>query len=306
MNNKIMLGGNLFHYATSISSTSKILYKALDYGINWIDTADIYSNGKSEEYIGKIIKKDRSKWKIATKLGQTGTDNRSGKNSKINIKLKVESSLERLNTDYIDLYQLHHFDPVTPISESIETLNQLKKEGKIINYGVANFSINQLKKTFNIKSQKIKSNQIHCNILLNNEFVNYKNFYRKTNFIAYGALGRGLLSNRFLNNKKFKSFRVKRSNNVREDLTNKLFTKLKILKKFSDNYENMSIERVSLLFLLSQKHLSNVIVGIRTLKQIKDLFHRKFPDISEAKWIDLLKELNKKGSLNKEKLGKIK
>jgi len=64
MNNKIMLGGNLFHYATSISSTSKILYKALDYGINWIDTADIYSNGKSEEYIGKIIKKDRSRWKM--------------------------------------------------------------------------------------------------------------------------------------------------------------------------------------------------------------------------------------------------
>ena len=79
MNNKIMLGGNLFFYGTNFKTTSKILHKALDYGINWVNTADVYSNGKSEEYIGKIIKDDRNKWKIATKLGQTGSDVRAGK-----------------------------------------------------------------------------------------------------------------------------------------------------------------------------------------------------------------------------------
>lgn len=300
-----MLGGNLFFYGTNFKTTSKILHKALDYGINWVDTADVYSNGKSEEYIGKIIKDDRNKWKIATKLGQTGSDVRAGKNSKANIKLKIDRSLKRLKTDYIDLYQLHHFDPKTPLSESIEILNVLKKEGKIINYGVTNFRKNHLLKALIIKNQEIKSNQIHCNILHTKEYLNFKTLHNKINFIAYGALGRGLLSDRFIKNRKYKSFRVMNSLSVKNDLTSNLISKLEILKKFSDNYDNMSIERVSLLFLLSQKYLSNVIVGIRTLSQIKNLFHKEFPKIDELTWQKLLKKLEHKGTLKLERLGKI-
>lgn len=305
MNNKIMLGGNLFYYGTNFKTTTKILHKALDYGINWVDTADVYSNGKSEEYIGKIIKDDRCKWKIATKLGQTSSDLRSGKNSKANIKSKVDRSLKRLKTDYIDLYQLHHFDPKTPIYESIEALNVLKKEGKIINYGVTNFTKNHLAKALIIKNQKIKSNQIHCNILYSKDYLNFKTLHNKINFIAYGALGRGLLSDRFMNNRKYKSFRIIKSLSVRNDLTPNLISKLEILKKFSENYENMSIERVSLLFLLSQKYLSNVIVGIRTFSQMKNLFHFEFPKIDELTWKKLLKKLELEGSLKFERLGKI-
>ena len=80
---------------------------------------------------------------------------------------------------------------------------------------------------------------------------------------------------------------------------------MEIIKNFSENFENMSIERVSLLYLLSQRHLSNVIVGIRTLTQMNNLFYKEFPKVDQVSWNILLKRLSNKGNLKNEKLGKV-
>ena len=161
-----------------------------------------------KKMIGNLLKRKRNKWFISTKLGQNGLDKREHQNSKKNIISKVDKSLKRLKTDYIDLYQLHHYDPVTPSFEIIETLNTLKKKGKILNYGLSNYGPLELKKIMGKKNSNIYSNQIHSNILKNN-IDKYKFFFDKLKFITFGTLGRGLISDKFLD-KDYKSFRLKK------------------------------------------------------------------------------------------------
>ncbi len=109
--------------------SKEIVDKALDCGINMLDTADIYTGGKSEKIIGEAAKGRRDEFIIATKVGMTvGQEpNRTGL-SRRHILLEIERSLESLQTDFIDLYYLHRFDSETPLEETLRTLNDLFRE----------------------------------------------------------------------------------------------------------------------------------------------------------------------------------
>lgn len=298
---KIMLGGNLFFYAVNKKNLKNLLDFSIDHGVNSIDTADIYSNGKSESMIGNLLKNKRSKWFIASKLGQTGSESREYQNSKKNIISRVNESLKRLKTDYLDLYQLHHYDPVTPSGEIIEILNKLKKEGKILNYGLSNYGKSELKKIINKKNSNIYSNQIHSNILKNN-IDKYEFFFDKLKFITFGTLGRGLISNRFLN-KDYQSFRFKKSSSIRNDLNKNLILKLQIIDKFCKNYRGWDIQKLALYYMLNNKRTFKVIIGVRNVKQLKEFLPKK-KKIPNIDLISLEKKLSKSGQL-KSKLGEI-
>lgn len=126
---------------TSIS----IVHRALELGINYIDTADWYGGGKSEEFVGKAVKHKRSDVIIATKFGSTmgdGPNERGG--SRYYIMKAVEASLRRLGTDYIDLYQMHVADPSTPIEETLRALDDLVRSGKVRYIGCSNYAAWQL------------------------------------------------------------------------------------------------------------------------------------------------------------------
>ncbi|MFT4042958.1 MAG: aldo/keto reductase [Gordonia sp. (in: high G+C Gram-positive bacteria)] len=117
-----------------------IIGAALDAGITSIDTADVYGAGESEEIVGKAIVGRRDELFLATKFhGQIGTDPRSAGNSRRWIIRAVEDSLRRLGTDYIDLYQAHRPDPRTSLLETLQTLNDLIRQGKIRYYGTSVF-----------------------------------------------------------------------------------------------------------------------------------------------------------------------
>jgi aryl-alcohol dehydrogenase-like predicted oxidoreductase len=124
----------------------KIIHKALDSGINFVDTADVYSQGESEEIVGKALSSiDRSSVVLATKVhGRMGEDPLSEGNSRRWIMAEVEHSLKRLKTDYIDLYQIHRPDETTDIEDTLGALSDLVHQGKIRYFGSSTFPAEQI------------------------------------------------------------------------------------------------------------------------------------------------------------------
>ena len=138
------LGCNNFGPRIDENRTRDVIDAALDAGINFFDTADIYGQGTSETFIGRAIRNRRDKVLIATKFAKPMHDVGSGASRKY-IRTAVEASLRRLQTDYIDLYQQHEPDPATPLDETADTLAQLVDEGKVREVGYSNFDAKLLR-----------------------------------------------------------------------------------------------------------------------------------------------------------------
>ncbi|HEY6470425.1 MAG TPA: aldo/keto reductase [Candidatus Dormibacteraeota bacterium] len=134
------IGCNNFGRRLDAAGTATVVHAALDEGITFFDTADIYGEGKSEEMLGAALRGRRESAIIASKFGHvSGGPGRSG-GSRRWIRIAIENSLRRLDTDWIDLYQLHTPDPDTPIEETLETLTELVNEGKIRCAGSSNLA----------------------------------------------------------------------------------------------------------------------------------------------------------------------
>lgn len=141
----IGLGGNTFGRYADEARTAMIVHKALDLGINLIDTADIYGNGVSEELLGKAIKGRRSEVLIATKVGmQMGVRPNERGSSRKHVIEGCHDSLRRLNIETIDLYQIHAFDRSTPLEETLGALDDLVRAGKVRYIGASNYAAWQL------------------------------------------------------------------------------------------------------------------------------------------------------------------
>ncbi|PRY55971.1 aldo/keto reductase [Glycomyces artemisiae] len=141
----LTLGAMNFGGAQEEAESIRIIHAALDAGINAVDTADVYTQGRSEEVVGKAIKDRRDDLFLATKFhGQIGDNPLHKGNSRRWITQAVEDSLRRLGTDRIDLYQAHRPDPHTDLLETLQTLNDLIRAGKIRYYGTSVFPAHQL------------------------------------------------------------------------------------------------------------------------------------------------------------------
>jgi aryl-alcohol dehydrogenase-like predicted oxidoreductase len=138
------LGCNNFGGRLDEPRSAEVIVAALDAGINFFDTADVYGGTHSEEYLGRAIGKRRPEVVIATKFGSAIDEHRKGA-APAYVKAALEDSLRRLGTDYVDLYQLHRPDPATPIADTLAALADLVKEGKVREVGCSNFSAAQLR-----------------------------------------------------------------------------------------------------------------------------------------------------------------
>ncbi|MBV8830823.1 MAG: aldo/keto reductase [Acidobacteriaceae bacterium] len=147
-------GGNELFKAwgsTDVDEARGLVDICLDAGVNMFDTADIYSDGLSEQILGKAIEGKRDRLLIATKASfPTGDGPNDLGNSRFHLIRACEASLKRLNTDYIDLYQLHGFDALTPIEETLSTLDELVRSGKVRYVGCSNFSGWHLMKSLDV------------------------------------------------------------------------------------------------------------------------------------------------------------
>jgi aryl-alcohol dehydrogenase-like predicted oxidoreductase len=135
------IGCNNFGMRMDAAATASVVEAALDEGINFFDSADVYGGGKSEEFLGAALKDRRHQAVIATKFGMaTGEGaNQKGGSRRYAIE-SCEASLRRLGTDYIDVYLLHQPDSETPIAETLDAMNQLMDEGKVRYIGCSNFA----------------------------------------------------------------------------------------------------------------------------------------------------------------------
>lgn len=171
---------------------------AIEYGINLIDTAPIYGFGIAEKIVGKAIKGKRNKVIIATKCGLIGKGQKIENNLKSDsIRREIEGSLERLQVDYIDIYQCHWPDPNTPIQETMMEMCRLKKEGKIKYIGISNFNLDLLKQA--AQCADIATLQNHYSLLERSIEKDILPYCREKGIgiITYGSLGGGILSGKY-------------------------------------------------------------------------------------------------------------
>jgi aryl-alcohol dehydrogenase-like predicted oxidoreductase len=138
---RLCLGAMMFGGPTEEPEAARIIADARDSGINFIDTADKYENGRSEEIVGRAIAAERDKWVLATKVGTSGRDLKYPALANLSrryVVKSVEDSLKRLATDRIDLYYIHRHDPHTPDEEVVRTFGDLIQSGKILHFGLSN------------------------------------------------------------------------------------------------------------------------------------------------------------------------
>jgi len=182
------------------------VHKAIDNGITFIDTAPIYGYGRSEEIVGKAVAESgkRENLIIATKFGLSWDNEKTYRDgSRGNIFREVEDSLRRLQTDYIDLYQMHWPDPMTPVQETAEAMHRLYQDGKIRAISVSNFSVQEIS-TFQ-ESAPLHSLQVPYNIFERGIESELLPFCRENEIpiLAYSALCRGLLTGKITKDYRF-------------------------------------------------------------------------------------------------------
>lgn len=138
------LGCNNFGWRIDAAATGRVVDAALDAGINFFDTADIYDQGRSEEFLGRALKGRRERAVVATKFGMKMDGIGQGAKPEY-VRQAAEASLRRLGIERIDLYQIHRPDANTPIADTLGALNDLVREGKVREIGCSNFSVEQLR-----------------------------------------------------------------------------------------------------------------------------------------------------------------
>jgi aryl-alcohol dehydrogenase-like predicted oxidoreductase len=136
---EIGLGCNNFGSRLDFDQSKAVIEAALEAGVNFFDTADLYGNGLSEQYLGRVLKGKRDSVIIATKFGWDLGNGELARGSRRYLIKALEHSLDRLGTDYIDLYQFHHPDPLTPIEETLSALDDAVRSGKVRYIGSSNF-----------------------------------------------------------------------------------------------------------------------------------------------------------------------
>ncbi|WP_409342401.1 aldo/keto reductase [Paenibacillus sp. MBLB4367] len=153
------LGTNAFGTRADQDTSIRIIRQSLDYGINFIDTANIYTRTESERIIGLALEGRRHEAVLATKAGlPRGEGPNARGSSRYHLMQELESSLKRLRTDYVDLYQIHTFDPNTPLEETLRTLDDMVRSGKVRYIGASNYAAWELMKALGI-SEKLGLNR---------------------------------------------------------------------------------------------------------------------------------------------------
>jgi aryl-alcohol dehydrogenase-like predicted oxidoreductase len=150
------LGCNNFGRRVDEAGTRAVVDAALDVGVTFFDTADVYGGGQSETFLGEALAGRRQRVVLATKFGGGGGP---GKASREQIRLALEASLRRLQTDYVDLYQHHGEDPATPLAETVGALDELVREGKIRAYGSSNYSAERIEQAASLAREAYVSEQ---------------------------------------------------------------------------------------------------------------------------------------------------
>lgn len=261
------------------ASVDQLVKRSVDAGINFIDTANVYSEGWSEELTGQAIRNlglNRDDLIIATKVrGSMGPGPNDQGLTRKHIMQQVEASLKRLNLDYIDLYQIHSFDPLTPFEETLSTLDDLVRSGKVRYIGASNMTAWHLMKAvdyshYNQKARFI-SMQSYYSLAgrdIERELVSLLND-QKIGLMVWSPLAAGLLSGKY--NKNGQAEEGGRLNNFASFPVNRdrAFNIIDVLQPLAES-KNATVAQLSLAWLLHQSAVTSVIIGANKMEQLDD------------------------------------
>ncbi len=270
----IGLGTNAFGSRADEQTSIKTIEHALELGVNFIDTAESYTQGRSEEIVGKAVKGKRSQAIIATKFGHArtvGPKEQGGSRSYI-IKA-LENSLRRLNTDYIDLYYLHTPDTETPIEETLRALDDLVHAGKVRYIACSNFAAWQLCEAAWTSSfhnlEPFIAIQSRYNMLdrsIEQEIVPCCQAHG-VSVVPWGPLASGFLTGKYTRSPEIPA-RFSSSGGIYRDVfTDVNFETLAKLKTFAAE-RNHSVGELAVAWLLSRPWLGSVITGATNAEQV--------------------------------------
>ncbi len=273
---EIGLGGNNFGGRADEETSTDIINHALEMGINFIDTAEMYAQGRSEELIGQALKGKRSQVIIATKFGQSitvGLNQQCG--SRSYIMKAVDASLRRLNTDYIDLYYIHYPDSVTPIQETLRALDDLVRSGKVRYIGCSNFAAWQISdalwtsKVHNVESFiAVQSKYNLLDRTIEQELVPCCQAHG-IGVVPWGPLAGGFLTGKYRRIQEIPSgTRLANPFPIYSDiLTHSNFKRLAKLETFA-NERGHSVGELAIAWLLFHPWLGSVIAGAMSTEQL--------------------------------------
>ena len=241
------------------------LEKSIELGINFFDTAPIYGFGKSEEILGKITKDIRKDIVIASKFGLRWNNwgHVTHDISRDSILFEIEASLKRLQTDYIDLYQVHHLDNKTSLEEVFGTLNELKDQGVIKSIGVSNFKLEDLKKASTLC--ELTSIQNQFNLLQNKDKNDILPFCKENDvaYLSYSSLAQGLLSEKVKKGYKFSKMDIRKFN--------ELFHDKDIYKKIEDfKSPNIPLIETAFDYILKEESIKSILVSTTKIKNLEE------------------------------------
>lgn len=272
----IGLGTNQFGGKVDQQDVNAIIDAALDLGINFIDTADAYQDGRSEETLGVALKGKWDKAVIATKVFfPTGDGPNDRGASRVHILEGVEASLRRLQTDHIDLYQVHHWDETTPIEETLRTLDDLIRSGKVRYVGASNYAAWQLARTNLLAELKgwtpFASIQNHYHMLerdLEKEMVPFCNTHN-VGILPFFPLAGGFLTGKYKRGEPAPAgSRGESSGYVQKYMTDANYDKIEKLVAWAEAREHTMAE-LAHAWLLAQPQVSSVISGATKVSHVQ-------------------------------------
>lgn len=251
---------------TNRKEAEQIIDKALDTGINHLDTADLYNFGQNEEVVGEAIKGKRNEIVLTTKVGNHFNKEKEDwywDPSKIHIKNGVKASLRRLQTDYIDFYMLHGGTTDDPISESIEAFEELKQEGLIRAYGISSIRPNVIRKY--VKHSTIDGVMMQYNMLDRRPEEEMLDLLHAN---SISVLARGPLAKGMLSNKSAKQIEAKGKDGFLDYTYEEL---QKIYQRISADFDEvLSFNALALKYVLKHPAVATAVFGASSIKQVEE------------------------------------
>jgi aryl-alcohol dehydrogenase-like predicted oxidoreductase len=275
---ELCLGCMTFGGRTEEAESIRMIDRALDAGINFIDTANVYNRGRSEEVTGKALQGKRDQIFLATKVhGRMGDAPNDVGNSRYHIVHQVEQSLKRLNTDRIDLYYLHRPDPDTAIEEEVRAMDDLVHQGKILYAGTSHYPAWLLYRALAYSEKEglapfvadqprynVACRQIEAELLPFSEYTGY-------GVVPHSPLYGGVLSGKYAADQQPPP--DSRGANPGDDLISRLTEKnLRVARATAETAAECgkSTSQVAIQFTLANPQIDSIIIGPRTMEQLED------------------------------------
>ena len=273
----MQFGSNMNMGNLGQEETTRMVKQAIDRGINFIDTADVYSLGESESLLGNALKGVREEIVLATKvrLPMGGNFNHSGA-TRVNIMREIEASLRRLQTDHIDLYQVHGWDSNTPLDETLRTLDDLVHHGKVRYLGLSNLmswqAATAVTRQERLGLEKYVTAQMYYSLVgrgLEYEFQSFAE-YHNIGILVWSPLAGGFLSGKYSRtNPAPAATRFAEAGQFVPFDKEMGYRVVDVLKQVSSRH-GTSLARVAIAWLLGRPAVSSVIIAARKPEQLDD------------------------------------